>query len=97
MLADLISTGRIADLILALVVLEAVALCLYNQRTGAGIMPLDALSLLLPGAFLVLALRAALTQAWWGWIAAALALALLTHLFDLARRWRGATVDEADR
>jgi hypothetical protein len=40
----------------------------------------------LPGAFLVLALRAALTGAAWPWIALPLALAFPAHLADLAGR-----------
>lgn len=44
-----------------------------------------ALLRLLPGALMVVALRAALTGAGWPWVAAALALSLPAHLADLAR------------
>jgi hypothetical protein len=37
----------------------------------------------------MLALRAAIADLWWGWIAAPLTLALVTHVIDLARRWHG--------
>ena len=40
---------------------------------------------LLPGALMVLALRAALTGADWPWVALALAASLPAHLADLAR------------
>jgi hypothetical protein len=41
---------------------------------------------LLPGALLLLALRAALTGQAWPWIALALAASFPAHLADLARR-----------
>ena len=43
-----------------------------------------ALPRLLPGALMMLALRAALTGAGWPWIALALALSYPAHLADLA-------------
>jgi hypothetical protein len=42
--------------------------------------------MLLPGAFLLLALRAALADAAWPWVPAALTAALVAHLIDLASR-----------
>ena len=44
--------------------------------------------MLLPGIFLLLALRAALAEAAWPWVPLALAAALIAHLFDLQGRWR---------
>jgi hypothetical protein len=40
------------------------------------------------GALLLLALRAAIADTWWGWIALPLSLALVTHIIDLGQRWR---------
>lgn len=87
-MAELFATGRIVDIVLALTALEAVALMAYHQWTGRGIAPLDLLSTLAAGVFLMLALRAALTGAGWVWIAGCLVAALAAHLLDLARRWR---------
>ena len=67
----LFASGRIVDLILALVALEALGLLAYHRRTGRGPAPADALSNLLSGACLMLALRGALVGAWWGWVRAA--------------------------
>lgn len=47
---------------------------------------LDAMARLLPGALMLVALRAALTGCAWPWIALPLALSFPVHLFDLARR-----------
>ena len=60
---------------------EAVLLIgLFRQRVGAVIVPA------LPGALLVLALRAALVGADWRWIALPLALSWPFHLIDVRRR-----------
>jgi hypothetical protein len=83
----LFASGRIVDLILALVALEALGLLAYHRRTGRGPAPADALSNLLSGACLMLALRGALVGAWWGWVALPLLASLLAHLADLRRRW----------
>ena len=48
----------------------------------------DAALRLLPGAMMLLALRAALTGMAWPWIALALAASFPVHLADLARRPR---------
>ena len=43
---------------------------------------------LLAGSCLLLALRLALGQASWQWLALVLAVSLLAHLLDLRQRWR---------
>ena len=86
-MSHLFTTGRIVDLIVALTVVEWLALAAYHRSTGRGIAPLDLLGNLLAGAFLLLALRGALLGAGWGWIGLALAAALIAHLSDLGRRW----------
>lgn len=82
------TSGQVVDLILGLMLLEGMALAVYHVKTGRGLTPGDLLGNLLAGAFLLLALRTALVQAWWGWMALSLAAALLAHLADLRRRWR---------
>ena len=88
-MAGIFTSGQIADIILALVVLEAVALIAYWRVTGRGIAAADLLPNLAAGACLLLALRTAITGAGWIWTAAFLAAALVAHLADLARRWHG--------
>ena len=82
------TSGRIVDLILVLVALEALLLWAYHRRTGRGPRWSQLAPTLVSGALLLVALRAALGGFWWGWTAAALTLALLAHLVDLALRWR---------
>jgi hypothetical protein len=76
------------DLILGLVLVEAIALTVLYRLTGKGVAPRDLVGLLLAGACLLIAVRLALTGAEWVWIGLWLALALIAHLADLALRWR---------
>jgi hypothetical protein len=88
-MAELFASGRLIDLILGLVLVEAITLTILHRLTGKGIAPRDLLGLLLAGAFLLVALRAALSGAEWFWIGLWLGFALIAHLADLAMRWRG--------
>jgi hypothetical protein len=87
-MSALFFSGRIVDLIILLMVAEAAALVAYRRASRAGPRFAVLLPNFLAGMFLLLALRAALTDAWWGWMAAALAGSLLAHLADLRSRWR---------
>jgi hypothetical protein len=82
-----LTDGRIVDLVLAVTLVEALVLGSYHHRTGRGLAPAVVLALLLPGVCLMLALRAALIDAWPGWIAFWLAAAFAAHLLDLRQRW----------
>ncbi len=84
---SLFASGRIVDIVLAITAAEAVLLVLYHRRTGRGPAPADLLGNLLSGVCLMLALRAALVGAWWGWTASCLVAAFGAHLNDLRRRW----------
>ena len=85
---ELVASGRIVDLILGLMLLEAVAIGAYHAGTGRGIGPVDLAINLLAGVALLSALRAALTGAGWRTIAAIVAVAGVLHVADLARRWK---------
>lgn len=82
MIESWFASGRAADLVLAVLLVEAVLLI------ARGYSPRRVLYALGPGAFMVLAVRFALTGMPWPWIAAALAASLPLHLLDLARRGR---------
>lgn len=87
-MAWLFESGHVADFVLAVLALEATLLWVWHRRTGRGLPPRAILGIVLPGVALVLALRLALTGAWWGWLGLVLGLAFLAHLFDVAQRWR---------
>jgi hypothetical protein len=86
-ISELFAGGRIVDLVLAIMLVEAVALAAYHRRTRRGLAPAAVVLNLAAGAALLLALRGALVGAGWGWIALALAGALAAHLADLRQRW----------
>jgi uncharacterized MnhB-related membrane protein len=88
-MAELFATGRIIDAVLLLVVAEAVFLMFWRSRTGQGIGTSSVIAYLASGFMLMLAVRFALTGAWWGWVAACMLGALVAHLVDLRGRWQG--------
>jgi hypothetical protein len=88
-MADLFASGRLVDLILIVVVIEAAILLLVWRYTRRGIAPGDLLSNLCAGAFLLLALRIILGGAGWMPASGCLAAAGVAHLIDVSRRWRG--------
>jgi hypothetical protein len=87
--AALFASGQVADLMVAVLMAEALALLAFWRITGRGLPPRSVFALVLPGVFFALALRAALTGAWWGFVSLALTAAFFAHAWDLWRRWRG--------
>ena len=76
----LFGQGHAVDLILGILVAEWPLLTRWRGWRGP-----DAALRLLPGALMLLAVRAALTGAGWQWVALALAVSFPVHLADLAR------------
>ena len=77
---QLFASGHAVDIVLAVMLVEAVYLKSRGWPVG------DIALLLLPGVLMLLGLRAALTGAGWLWIALPLALSFPVHLLDVARR-----------
>lgn len=86
MLEALFDSGRVVDLILLIVVLEAVVLSVVWRRAGRRRFAL--LANLSAGAFLLLALRGVMMNTSYLLPAAALCAAGCAHVIDLALRWR---------
>lgn len=78
-----LTSPHLIDLIMVVTLLEAAILLALRVLS-----PLAIARMLLPGIFLLLALRAALAEAAWPWVPLALTAALVAHLFDLQGRWR---------
>jgi hypothetical protein len=76
------------DVVIVLTLLEGLALAGYHRRTGRGMAPGDFMPNLAAGLALMLALRAGLEGAGWGYVAAGLMAAGLAHAADLKGRWR---------
>lgn len=84
---ELFTSGRIVDVIVALMAVEAIALSLLRQKAGRGPTRLEIAASLAAGLALLVALRFALTGTHWEWVAAALAASLVAHLTDMRLRW----------
>jgi len=78
-----LTSPHLIDLILGFTLVEAIVIVALRILP-----PLVIARTLLPGAGVMLALRAALAQSAWPWVPLALAFALVAHLFDLAGRRR---------
>jgi hypothetical protein len=80
-LAAFFTSGHAVDLVLAFMVLEALFLIVIKKRRV-----LTVVLTILPGAAMMLALRAALTGAEWQMVAIWLTVSLPLHLADLRHR-----------
>ena len=80
-------SSQIADLVIAVTLVEAIGLIAYRQATGRGLPVAALLGMLAPGLCLMEALRLALTGGGWQSTALCLLLAGVAHLDDLRRRW----------
>lgn len=86
-MAEWMSDGRWIDLIVALVLIEWLAFAVWHRRTGQGLSGGKLLPNLAAGLCLMLALRSALTDASWLWVALFVALSGAAHVADLWCRW----------
>jgi hypothetical protein len=87
------ANGRIIDIIVGLMALEAAGLLLLRRLSGRGPSAVEILVSLAAGLCLLLALRVALTDGRWELVAAALAASLVVHLSDLRLRWSRTAAD----
>lgn len=87
LLTSLLESGRIVDVMVAVVVVEVTVLLVYWYRTGRGVSPRSLLLNVGAGGSLMLALGAVLKN--WGNTALAVCLlsALGFHVADLIQRW----------
>ena len=86
-IGDWFESGAVIWLVLAFVMMEAVLLLTIRKRTGRGGRPLPLIANLAAGAFLMLAIRAALLDQTWIWISLFMLLALIAHLLDIGGRF----------
>lgn len=86
-MASLFTTGRVADLVVGLMLLEYGVLALLYRRTGRGVPPPELAASLAAGAALLLALRSSLMGEPWRHLAVWLLLALCAHLLYVRLRW----------
>lgn len=96
-LASLFASGRIIDVILGLVMLEAVALVAWRVHGGGGLLLPPFFCNLASGAALMLAVRAALIGSDWTVVAFCLFASLMAHVGEVALRMYGVSRGASDR
>ncbi len=79
-MSALFASGHAVDIVLAVMLIEMIVLIARRGKAATIILAF------LPGALILLAVRAALTGAGWQWVALALAASFPAHLADLRRR-----------
>ena len=85
---ELLLSRRLIEFVIAVTLLEGVALTLYHRISGKGVAPREFAANLVSGLCLMLALRGALAGSGWGWIALLLLGSGLVHASDLWQRWK---------
>jgi hypothetical protein len=85
-MADFFTSGHVVDFIIAVLVVEGLALIFFRRGNSAPGRITNIIVAALPGICLLMALRAALTGAGWMFIALWLVLSFPAHLADLWRR-----------
>ena len=86
-MSDAFENGWVIDVALALVGLEVVILWMVFRRRAQGLRLPDLLGQTFAGVLLLLAVRCALTDAPWTWVAGFLAASFPAHLWELRRRY----------
>jgi len=87
-MTDFFGSAHLVDLILAIVAAELLTIALYWRLSRRGIAPRLVFPNLMAGAFLLLALRLALSGYSWPWYAACLIASGIANVADLRQRWR---------
>lgn len=86
---DTLQTGtHVIDVVIAVTVIEWLALLLLWRRRGRGVPPGVLSWMLLPGLALMLAVRGVMLGLPWYWLALLLSLSGLAHAVDMRSRWR---------
>jgi hypothetical protein len=93
MLQELVTSGRIVDIMIAFVIIEVVVLLVYRRVRGRGVAPYSLLVNIGAGGSLMLALRAVMSDASWAAVAACLVSSLVFHSLDIVDRWQARTPD----
>jgi hypothetical protein len=92
----LMGNGAVFDVVLGVIIAELVALFCFRLLRRRQLVATDVYANLLAAAGLLGAVHAFLAAAWWGYVAALLIGALLSHLAGLRMRW-GSDLQQHER
>lgn len=85
--AEWLAPQRLIAIVIGFTLLEGVALWLYRHRTGKGVPGREFVANWVSGLCLMLALRSAVVEAGWVWVAVWMLASGLAHWSDLWMRW----------
>ena len=85
---ELLLSRRLIEIVIAVTLLEGVALTVYHRISGKGVAPREFAANLVSGLCLMLALRGVLAGSGWGWTALLLLVSGLIHVSDSWQRWK---------
>ncbi len=88
MVSDWLSPQGLITIVIGFTLLEGVALWIYRWRTGKGVAARDFVANWVSGLCLMFALRSAVADAWWVWVALWLLASGVVHGADLWSRWQ---------
>ncbi len=94
-MAELLSTGRVFDLLVAFIAIELAAFFGYRLLRQEHPVPIDVYMHMAAALGLLGAARAVLAGAWWGQVGLLLAGALLSHALGIAIGWRRRVIAHA--
>jgi hypothetical protein len=79
---------RIITLVIGFTLIEGAALWMYRRATGKGVSGRDFTANWISGLCLMCALRSAVVDAWWVWVAIWMLGSGVAHWSDLWARWQ---------
>jgi len=86
--SDWLSPQGLITFVIGFTLLEGVVLWIYRRFTGKGVAAKDFVANWVSGLCLMFALRSALADAWWVWVALWLLASGLIHASDVLSRWQ---------
>jgi hypothetical protein len=86
--SDWLSPLGLITFVIGVTLLEGVALWIYRRCTGKGVAAKDFVANWVSGLCLMFALRSALIDTWWVWVAMWLLASGLVHAGDVWSRWQ---------
>lgn len=94
-MAELLSTGRVFDLLVAFIAIELAAFCGYRLLRQEHPVPIDVYLHMAAALGLLGAARSVFASAWWGLVGLQLAGALIAHTLGVALGWRRRVIAHA--
>ena len=87
-IAEWLNPPRLITIVIGFTLIEGTVLWIYRRLTGKGVSSRDFTANWVSGLCLMLALRSAVVDAWWVWVAMWMLCSGIAHWGDLWTRWQ---------